>query len=71
MQNFKEIAQYVGHAQGFGEVADEAELEQQLHFLLHHPREGEKAGLNAAAILRQHAGATAQTLAVAHALLEP
>jgi 3-deoxy-D-manno-octulosonic-acid transferase len=71
MQNFKEIAQYIVSAQGFGEVADELELQQLLIHLLQNSEAAHTAGLNGAAILQQHAGATSQTLAVARELLEP
>ena len=71
MQNFKEIAQYIIRAQGFGEVANETQLEQLLAHLLQNPDAAHTAGLNGSAILQQHAGATAQTLAVARELLEP
>ncbi|MFO7830755.1 MAG: 3-deoxy-D-manno-octulosonic acid transferase [Desulfuromonadaceae bacterium] len=71
MQNFKEIAQYIISAQGFGKVAGEAELEQLLTRLLHNPEAAHAAGLSGSAILQQHAGATAHTLAVARELLEP
>lgn len=71
MQNFKEISQYITSAQGFGKVADEAELEKLLIRLLRNPDVAHTAGLNGSAILHQHAGATAQTLAVARKLLEP
>ncbi|MDY0290838.1 MAG: 3-deoxy-D-manno-octulosonic acid transferase [Desulfuromonadaceae bacterium] len=71
MQNFKEIAQYVTAAQGFGEVADAAELEQLVTCLLQNPAVADTAGLNGAAILQQHAGATAHTLTVMKKLLEP
>lgn len=71
MQNFKEIAQYINTAQGFGEVAHESELEEMLTRLLQHPDVSRTAGLKGAAILQQHAGATAHTLAAARELLEP
>lgn len=71
MQNFKEIAQYIIRAQGFGKVANEIQLEQLLTHLLQNPDAAHAAGLNGSAILQQHAGATAQTLAVARELLEP
>jgi len=71
MQNFKEIAQYIIRAQGFGEVANETQLEQSLTYLLQNPDAAHTAGVNGSAILQQHAGATAQTLAVARELLEP
>lgn len=71
MQNFKEIAQYIDAAQGFGEIADETELQQVLFKLLQNPDTASSAGLKGAEVLQQHAGATAQTLAVARDLLEP
>jgi 3-deoxy-D-manno-octulosonic-acid transferase len=71
MHNFKEIARHISAAQGFGEIADEAELEQMLTDLLQNLSTGKTAGLKGAAVLQRHAGATAHTLAQIRALMEP
>ncbi|SDE29844.1 3-deoxy-D-manno-octulosonic acid transferase [Desulfuromonas thiophila] len=70
MHNFREIAAWIGQAQGFGLVQDVADLTAQLDHLLRDPERCRRSGTQAWQLLQRHAGASARTLEALQPLLQ-
>ncbi|MBN2233133.1 MAG: 3-deoxy-D-manno-octulosonic acid transferase [Deltaproteobacteria bacterium] len=71
MHNFRDIAALTTAAQGFGRVADAAELEETLQRLLQNGEMRYNAGRHGWEMLQKHAGASRRTLAEISRLLPP
>lgn len=70
MHNFREIAAWIGQAQGFGLVQDVTDLTAQLDHLLREPERCRRSGTQAWQLLQRHAGASARTLEALQPLLQ-